>query len=169
MAASLFVEDGWREGGTVPLARFGSPIRHGHGRPRVPLNGDRFDVNGGLPPLRDLGFRLEREESRLRRKSRGTKDCGLPPRFPAPYCDNADPWYEGGVHDHGIVDPPIAGTVTPYRRIMEIATDGSFWKVPFKTGMAVVVRVGQEAEHPRRPDGGALAVPGCRTDARLLS
>lgn len=129
---------------------------------RVILSLDpNWSKDGRKPTLRGLGFVLEREESRERRKGGGADERGLPPRFPAPYCDNADPWYDGRGHDYTIVDAPMASTVLPYSRIVEIATGGGFWQLPLEMGVAVAVRVLREAGPPARSEGfGPLGFPG---------
>ncbi len=121
--------------------------------PRVILSLDPgWEKDGRKPTLRGLGFILEREESRFRREGGAIDERGLPPRFPQPYCDNADPWYDGRAHDYTIVDSPMSSTVLPYSTIVRLATRGVFWHLPLEYGTAVAVRVRREASPVTRPE-----------------
>lgn len=121
--------------------------------PRVILSLDPgWSLNKRKPTLRGLGFRLEGEESKARTSEGLEDERGLPARFPAPYCDNADPWYDGRAHDYTIVDSPMSGTRLPYSRIVEIAY-GGFWKLPLDQATAVEVHVRQEVSPLTRPVG----------------
>jgi hypothetical protein len=109
--------------------------------------------SGRKPTLRGLGFRLEKKESTERTADGREDERGLPARFPAPYCDNADPWYDGRAHDYTIVDAPMSGTKLSYSRIVEMACGSGFWKLPLEQASAVEIHVRPEAGPLVRPDG----------------
>jgi hypothetical protein len=76
-----------------------------------------------------LGYRLELEEKKARKKANYEERGGEPRWGDSQYSDNEDPWYDGRDHNFTLVDSPHSGTVLSDPKLIRSILESRFYGV----------------------------------------